>query len=174
MSSTKRAGQYWYVSGVDMVTSDMNTYSDTLKGLHGSVKSETFFTKHFIEFHTLTVMHDVHLPPYSTMQTTCSERGLYAPLLTYTVTLHFNSMYHFCDRPYQSNWGKPEQAPHLWIKWKFVYLYVYIYGMCVFRICILPYLCVMQYFYMLFTWAKLTTFESQGRSCMYDSLMGSE
>ena len=31
--------------------------------------------------------------------------------------------------------------------------------MCVFRICILPYLCVMQYFHMLYT--KLATFESQ-------------
>ena len=28
----------------------------------------------------------------------------------------------------------------------FIYIYIYIYGTCVFRICILPYLCAMQYF----------------------------
>ena len=28
--------------------------------------------------------------------------------------------------------------------------YIYIYVTCVFRICILPYLCVMQYFHMLY------------------------
>ena len=27
----------------------------------------------------------------------------------------------------------------------FIYIYIYIYGTCVFRICILPYLCAMQY-----------------------------
>ena len=35
----------------------------TLKGLHAIVNSATFFTKHLIDFHPLTVMHDVHLPP---------------------------------------------------------------------------------------------------------------
>ena len=51
----------------------------------------------------------------------------------------------------------------------FIYLYVYIYGTCVFRICILPYLCVMQYFhyvsYMSKDIAKLATFESQKEVC---------
>ena len=51
------------------------------------------------------------------------------------------------------------------------------YGMYVFCICILPYLCVMQYFHMLFMSkdiAKLATFESQKEVVMYDSLMESE
>ena len=41
--------------------------------------------------------------------------------------------------------------------------FVYLYGMCVFRIWILPYLCVMQYFHMSKDRAKLATFE---KSCM--------
>ena len=48
------------------------------------------------------------------------------------------------------------------------------YGTYVFHICILPYLCVMQFFHMLFMSkdiANLATFE---RSCMYDSLMESK
>ena len=47
---------------------------------------------------------------------------------------------------------------------------MFIYGTCVFRICILPYLCVMQYFHMLAMYmskdiAKLATFESQKEVC---------
>ena len=48
-------------------------------------------------------------------------------------------------------------------------LYTYMCGTCVFRICILPYLCVMQYFHMLYGMSKdidkLATFESQKEVC---------
>ena len=64
----------------------------------------------------------------------------------------------------------------------YIYLYVCIYGTCVFHICILLYLCVMKYFhvihverssYMSKDIAKLATFESQ-KEVLYIGLMESE
>ena len=43
--------------------------------------------------------------------------------------------------------GASAASPTLVVKTEnCLYIYIYIYGTCVFRICILPYLCAMQYF----------------------------
>ena len=46
-----------------------------------------------------------------------------------------------------TSWGEPERAPHLWIKRKFVYVYVW-YVRIPYMLSAL--LCVMQYFHMLY------------------------
>ena len=47
----------------------------------------------------------------------------------------------------------------------YIYIFICIHGTCVFRICILPYLCVMHVSYMSKDIAKLATFESQKEVC---------
>ena len=45
------------------------------------------------------------------------------------------------------NWGERSEPHTCGENGKLsIYMYIYIYGTCVFRICILPYLCAMQYF----------------------------
>ena len=61
-------------------------------------------------------------------------------------------------------WIARSHLPHNVLHSPSIFMFIYLYGMCVFHICILPYLCVMQYFHMLYMSkdiAKLAMFESQ-------------